>query len=115
MDVFEVRGRLDVIAEELASEEEEEEATDEDVFEQGSSDVSTHTQQMKVSTDSLTPDRASAVCDAALCFQEQLNKRRSKLSQKIVEMENFASNLEEIFITVEVWTPASSPLGMSFS
>ncbi|XP_026105999.1 LOW QUALITY PROTEIN: fibronectin type III and SPRY domain-containing protein 2-like [Carassius auratus] len=101
MDVFEVRGRLDVIAEELASEEEEEEATDEDVFEQGSSDVSTHTQQMKVSTDSLTPDRASAVCDAALCFQEQLNKRRSKLSQKIVEMENFASNLEEIFITVE--------------
>ncbi len=44
------------------------------------------------------------MCDAALCFQEQLSRSRSKLSQKIVEMESFASNLEEIFITVEVCT-----------
>lgn len=44
------------------------------------------------------------MCDAALCFQEQLSRSRSKLSHKIMEMENFASNLEEIFITVEVCT-----------
>ncbi|KAF4101014.1 fibronectin type III and SPRY domain-containing protein 2 [Onychostoma macrolepis] len=75
MDVYEVRGRLDVIAEELTASEEEEEAVS---VKQDSPDVST-AQQMK----------------------EQLSRSRSKLSQKIVEMENFASNLEEIFITVE--------------
>lgn len=31
-----------------------------------------------------------------------MNKTRSKLEEKITQMENFASNLEEIFITVEV-------------
>lgn len=83
MDVYEVRGHLDVIAEELTASEEEEEAADEEAFVmvQDSPDVSTHAdaQQMK----------------------EQLSRSRSKLSQKIMEMENFASNLEEIFITVE--------------
>ncbi|XP_016311496.1 fibronectin type III and SPRY domain-containing protein 2 isoform X1 [Sinocyclocheilus anshuiensis] len=78
MDVYEVRGHLDVIAEELTASEEEEEAF---VMVQDSADVSTlaGAQQMK----------------------EQLSRSRSKLSQKIVQMENFASNLEEIFITVE--------------
>lgn len=83
MDAYEVRGRLDVIAEELtASEEEEEEAADEDAFVmlQESPDVfcrdcsvptrrgaaahaphalvtlAAAAQQMKVSADSLTRD-----------------------------------------------------------
>ncbi|XP_043120416.1 fibronectin type III and SPRY domain-containing protein 2 isoform X2 [Puntigrus tetrazona] len=76
MDVYEVRGRLDVITEELTASEEEEVADEEAfVMVQDSTDVAT--------------------------LKEQLSRSRSKLSQKIMEMENFASNLEEIFITVE--------------
>lgn len=65
MEGSEVRGRLDVI--------EEEEAADED---SGTPEASTH-------------------------LKDDLRSCRDKLSQKIVEMENFASNLEEIFVTVE--------------
>lgn len=52
MDVYEVRGHLDVIAEELTASEEEEEAADEEAFVmvQDSPDVSTlaDAQQIKV-------------------------------------------------------------------
>ncbi|KAL1257300.1 hypothetical protein QQF64_012845 [Cirrhinus molitorella] len=97
MDAYEVRGRLDVI--------EEEEAADEDAFVmvQDSPDV------FCGDCGVLTVRGAAAHVSHALVtlaagaqqMKDQLSKSRSKLSEKIIEMENFASNLEEIFITVE--------------
>lgn len=34
--------------------------------------------------------------------QDEIHKNMCKLEQQIIEMENFASHLEEVFITVEV-------------
>ncbi|XP_048024792.1 fibronectin type III and SPRY domain-containing protein 2 isoform X2 [Megalobrama amblycephala] len=104
MDAYEARSCLDVITEELS---EEEEAADEDAF--------------VMVQDSLSPDAFCSQCrtltrtgaaahachtllapaTAAQQMKDELSRSRSKLSEKIVEMENFASNLEEIFITVE--------------
>ncbi|CAM4584994.1 unnamed protein product [Leuciscus chuanchicus] len=109
MEAFDARG-LCVIAEELS---EEDEADDEEAF--------------VMVQDSHTPDAFCSHCHvlthtgaavharhthlalgpAAQQIKEELSRSRGKLSQKIVEMENFASNLEEIFITVEVRDPSA--------
>jgi len=36
------------------------------------------------------------------CFQSEIVKIKNRLQGKVTEMENFASHLEEIFLTVEV-------------
>ncbi|XP_050956683.1 fibronectin type III and SPRY domain-containing protein 2 [Labeo rohita] len=106
MDAYEVRGRLDVIAEELtASEEEEEEAADEDAFVMLQESPDVFCRDCSVPTRrgaaAHAPHALVTLAAAAQQMKDQLSKSRSKLSEKVVEMENFASNLEEIFITVE--------------
>lgn len=104
-----------MIAEELS---EEDEAEDEEAFVMLQD---SHTPAFVMVQDSHTPDAFCSHCrvlthtgaaaharhthlalgPAAQQIKEELSHSRGKLSQKIVEMENFASNLEEIFITVE--------------
>ncbi|XP_030649128.1 fibronectin type III and SPRY domain-containing protein 2 [Chanos chanos] len=45
--------------------------------------------------------RVVLMAKAAEEIKNELNKTKGKLGEKITQMENFASNLEEIFITVE--------------
>ncbi|XP_073706615.1 fibronectin type III and SPRY domain-containing protein 2 isoform X1 [Garra rufa] len=100
MDVYEVRGRLDAIEEELTASEEEEEAF---VMVQDCPDVFCGDCGVLTRRDSAahTHHTLLAIAAAAQQMKDRLSDSRSKLSEKIIEMENFASNLEEIFITVE--------------
>ncbi|XP_051579916.1 fibronectin type III and SPRY domain-containing protein 2 isoform X1 [Myxocyprinus asiaticus] len=107
MDLYEVRGHLDVITEEMTLSEDDEKASDEDAFvlvqETHTSDVfcdQCNTLTHK-SAAAHAQHRTITLDVAAQQIKDELSKCSSKLSEKIVEMENFASNLEEIFITVE--------------
>ncbi|XP_051726293.1 fibronectin type III and SPRY domain-containing protein 2 isoform X2 [Ctenopharyngodon idella] len=104
MDAYEARSCLDVITEELS---EEEEAADEDAFVmvQDSHSPDAFCSQCRTLTHTGAAAHAChtllTLGTAAQQMKDELSRSRSKLSEKIVEMENFASNLEEIFITVE--------------
>ncbi|XP_067246816.1 fibronectin type III and SPRY domain-containing protein 2 isoform X3 [Chanodichthys erythropterus] len=103
MDAYEARSCLDVITEELS----EEEAADEDAFvmvpDSHSPDAFCSQCRTLTHTGSAAHACHTLLTPAAAAQQvkDELSRSRSKLSEKIVEMENFASNLEEIFITVE--------------
>ncbi|KAK3548412.1 hypothetical protein QTP70_012736 [Hemibagrus guttatus] len=116
MDLFEMRGRLQVIAEENTASEGEEEIEEEDEFvmvrnRKMSSDpsdppnawckdcsVPTHSNP-RVHTH--TQHRVVTLNAAAQEIKSELCKHSSSLAEKVTQMDNFLSNLEEIFITVE--------------
>ncbi|KAF7698730.1 fibronectin type III and SPRY domain-containing protein 2 [Silurus meridionalis] len=118
MDLSEIRGRLQVITEEItASEgEEENEEAEEDEFvmvrnRNLSSDpseppdawcsdcrVPTHS---KPREHTHTRHRVVSLSNATQEIKSELSKCSSSLAEKITQMDNFISNLEEIFITVE--------------
>ncbi|XP_067276007.1 fibronectin type III and SPRY domain-containing protein 2 [Pseudorasbora parva] len=98
MEVFDARSCLDVIAE--LSEDEEAfvmvpNSHTPDVF------CSTCRELTHTGAAPHTQHTLLALGPATQLIKDELTQSRSKLSEKIVEMENFASNLEEIFITVE--------------
>ncbi|XP_058244006.1 fibronectin type III and SPRY domain-containing protein 2 isoform X2 [Hemibagrus wyckioides] len=116
MDLYEMRGRLQVIAEENTASEEEEENEEEDEFvmvrnRKMTSDpsdrpnawcidcgVPTHSNPREHTH---TQHRVITISTAAQEIKGELCKRSSSLAEKITQMDNFLSNLEEIFITVE--------------
>uniref|UniRef100_A0A3B4DBQ3 Fibronectin type III and SPRY domain containing 2 n=1 Tax=Pygocentrus nattereri TaxID=42514 RepID=A0A3B4DBQ3_PYGNA len=107
MDVYEMRGRLQVIAEEMAVSEDEDGEGDEEAFVMVSKRPSTSSSSF--CRDCATPahsghppnHRVLPLQEAAQDMKTELSQSCSKLTEKITQMENFASNLEEIFITVE--------------
>ncbi|XP_076849851.1 fibronectin type III and SPRY domain-containing protein 2 isoform X2 [Brachyhypopomus gauderio] len=112
MDLYESRGRLQAIAEEMAVSEEE---ADEDTFVMVRKKVSKPIEP----ADAFCADCSSLTHSALQTYGEhcqhqvlllptaiqhvksELSKKNSLLSERTTQMENFASNLEEIFITVE--------------
>ncbi|XP_066541833.1 fibronectin type III and SPRY domain-containing protein 2 [Hoplias malabaricus] len=102
MDAYEMRGRLQVIAEEMVVSEEEE--GDGGGCVEGSfvlvskkpvsSDPSKHSGEP-------TQDKTGSLQNTAQKLRNELSENSSRLREKISQMENFAGNLEEIFITVE--------------
>ncbi|GAA6073504.1 fibronectin type III and SPRY domain-containing protein 2, partial [Tachysurus ichikawai] len=116
MDLYEMRGRLQVIAEENTASEEEEENEDEGEFvmvrsRKMTSDPSdppdAWCKDCSVPTDSNPREHTHiqhsvvTISSAAQEIKNELHKRSSSLAEKVTQMENFLSNLEEIFITVE--------------
>ncbi|XP_036420421.1 fibronectin type III and SPRY domain-containing protein 2 isoform X1 [Colossoma macropomum] len=112
MDMYEMRGRLQVIAEEMAVSEDEEGEGDEESFVMVSKRQATSDSSGPAAPfcrDCITPaqsghppnHRVLSLQEAAQDMKTELSQSCSRLTEKISQMENFASNLEEIFITVE--------------
>ncbi|XP_049339338.1 fibronectin type III and SPRY domain-containing protein 2 isoform X2 [Astyanax mexicanus] len=100
MDVYGLRGPLQAIAEEMAVSEEEEAEGDEEAF--------VVVRKRPVTSDpAASSDMYCSDCGTPAHsgqhthHRAELGKSHSRLTEKISQMENFASNLEEIFITVE--------------
>ncbi|KAM4630629.1 fibronectin type III and SPRY domain-containing protein 2 [Polymixia lowei] len=123
MDLYEIRGKLDVITEEALSGEERDKANEEVNRELNRVSVRAGRDTLGMSTfqrfsvdtnESLSFDPcedepqspAGAEDGRDNVFEEQqfeneIIMTRNKLEEKVVEMENFAGHLEEIFLTVE--------------
>ncbi|KAK1785255.1 hypothetical protein P4O66_018655 [Electrophorus voltai] len=118
MDLYESRGRLQAIAEEMAviEEEEEEEQADEDAFvmvrkktsyqptepaDAFCTDCGAVTHSALQASGEHSQHQVFVLPTATHYMKSELSKCNSLLSERTTQMENFASNLEEIFITVE--------------
>lgn len=110
--MYGLRGPLQAIAEEMAVSEEEEAEGDEEAFvvvrkRPVTSDPAASSNMFcsDCGTPALsgqhTHHRVVPLPDAVRDMKAELGKSHSRLTEKISQMENFASNLEEIFITVE--------------
>ncbi|XP_062860728.1 fibronectin type III and SPRY domain-containing protein 2 [Trichomycterus rosablanca] len=111
MDLYEMRGRLQVITEETTASEEEE---NEDEFVLVSNRKSTPDPgdppdafcgdcgvPVHSGMGEHTQHRVTPLTTATQDMKTELSKNSSGLAEKITQIENFISNLEEIFITVE--------------
>uniref|UniRef100_A0A667WYK4 Fibronectin type III and SPRY domain containing 2 n=1 Tax=Myripristis murdjan TaxID=586833 RepID=A0A667WYK4_9TELE len=105
MDLYEIRGgRLDVIAEEAPSGEEYQELGRESATMEPF--LVAAGRGGRATRDVSTFQRFSINTNESLHFEPcedgtEIAKTRSKLQEKVAEMENFAGHLEEIFLTVE--------------